>query len=680
MFTVLICDKRIIDDCYHKYHIYLKPLLNNPDIALCSWDITGDTLDDALPGLKDLIRQKKDWRAVIVNDRNTWGFDAVNKRNPFDYVDSKKVKYNFTDYEQIIALRDDEERTVDKALSNPLTKLSIWLCGSPFLNKPNLCYSEIEGFFDNIDSVEAYCAKLDEYNLRISDVESDRIRDFRYNKINAIFDKDGELFNPPLSVLTVAERAKNVEVEEKENAWLTHTEFDYSQFYIDNLYPEKLRYLIYDIPYVKGEQSENHYFNFLTLLLTLAANDSPEGVLRSNRVYKVSMNVDEKRIKELCNKYNSKLSATLTKIGTIAFNLDKRQKEPVDALTVRETFESDVKVPVDTITHSSRSNLKANYDNIGLSKDCPGDEYDYWYNQYYSISKYFIRFLREPRRAIKTAAKYKFHSMNKIDDERASRLSEYQREDIQYALEEEERSMVSMVTSNVFNTEAYTQKMSDADKEIRRGIAQRMTKRKTLLVGLAAILAYLIGFFPLLISNWNNTKSLSFSFWVTVIVLVLFAVCGIVTLFVLRKRLINRFKHFNFVMSGILSEIESSLEDFSKYLSHACNFMRDYSALNHAADAYNEKQNTLNNHVRMIKDKISQVNILFSCYVDKSEHNIDVEEESYNFDFLQKTEYEYDMPYSATLKKVDYFQPGYSILTPIDFIDSVTLSREELYD
>ena len=90
-----------------------------------------------------------------------------------------------------------------------------------------------------------YFSKLEKLGLLPIDVEFDRIKAKKYEKLSEVFDLGGELFNPPTSVVALAERAKNVDKEEENDAWKICSEFDYSQFYLDNIYSEKLRYLIF---------------------------------------------------------------------------------------------------------------------------------------------------------------------------------------------------------------------------------------------------------------------------------------------------------------------------------------------------------------------------------------------------------------------------------------------------
>ena len=680
MFTVIICDEYIIKDCHHKYHIYLKPFFNNDNFAFCAWNTKAETLDDAVPTLKKIIQHKKEWRAIVVNDSFSWGFDAVNKRNPFDYVDSERKEYRFSSFDDVKSFRNNEEKQVDRAIGNPLTKLSIWLCGTPMSSPPVLCYEKAKDVIDCEDNGNKYFETIECLQLKVADVEFDRSRDFKFRRLSESFELRGELFNLPKSVIAISERAKNVDLELAELAWSNHTEFDYSQFYIDNLYPEKLRYMIFDIPYIKGCRNENIYFDFLIGIMMLATYECPQGVLRSNRVYKLDMQVDTECVRELCNKYNAKLYSTLAKIDEISKNLKDKEKQPIDKYTVEECFESNVVLPIEVVTKERRDNLKAKFGKIGLSKDCPDDEYEYWDDQSRTINKYFIRFLREPRRVVKTVAKEDFRKMNRITDERMLQLSEYQKEDIRFVLEEEERNMVSTSTTQLFNSAQYNEKIREADKEIRKGIAQRMTRKKTLFVGLFAVLAYFVGMLPLLFGNLNNMKSFLFSIAVICIVVGIFLVIGAIYLFILRHKLINRFKHFNFVMSGILKEIEGGVNSFSKYLSHACNVMREFSVLNHSDGSHRKKQHILLNHKRIVGEKIKEVNELFSNYLDSVEVCFDDEIEPYDFDFTVLNEYEYDIPYDKVKKDIDFLQSGNRVVVPIDYIESITLTREELYD
>ena len=181
-------------------------------------------------------------------------------------------------------------------------------------------------------------------------------------------------------------------------------------------------------------------------------------------------------------------------------------------------------------------------------------------------------------------------------------------------------------------------------------------------------------------SNLNTVKSFLFSLAVSGIVLGIFLVIGFIYLFVLRHKLVNRFKHFNYVMSGILREIENGVDAFSRYLSHACNVMREFSVFNYSENSFRKKQHILSNHKRIISEKIREVNELFSTYIDSDEIRLEYDAEPYDFDFTVIKDYEYDLPYSDVRKEIDYLQEGNKTVIPVDYVETFTLTREELYD
>lgn len=70
---------------------------------------------------------------------------------------------------------------------------------------------------------------------------------------------------------------------------------------------------------------------------------------------------------------------------------------------------------------------------------------------------------------------------------------------------------------------------------------------------------------------------------------------------------------------------------------------------------------------------------MFSKYVDFD--SIAVKEcAPYEFDFTVLRDYEYEMPSIYSKKKIEYLEKGNEITVPIDYVESVMLTREELYD
>ncbi len=689
MFSVIICSKQIIEACRTRFNMFLKPLLENDGFAFCEWNILGETLDEAVPELKGLVANKKEWRAMIVQDGETFGKNIIDMRNPFDWVGTVKNldeidpgDYFYADEKQkqkfektVSDFREKKYSNYTKAAENPLTRLAIWLCGSPMRHEPELP----DEYADIPEEIgEEYFRMLNERRINVSEYEIEKASLAKWKALE-YYKRDSEVSKPAKHVMLVSERSTYSEDEIAKTAWRNKTEFEYSRFYDDNLYPEKVRYLLCDVNYVNEFRNENKYLDFLTVILLAAVNECPFEALRSNRVYRFDARVDSEKLRAACRNYDGKLRVTYNKLRGITEKYKKRRKEPIDDETAENLFEEGVKIPVEIESRYPRDDLMAEYDEIGLSKDCPGDEEQYWDGQQREIRKTFVRYIREPQRELKRVVTGEFRDRNKIEDELILRLDEFQEEDIVYKLQEEEQGMVETKTAQIYNTAEYNERMDKADKELRHAIAQRMNKKKTVLVAVVAAVAYLLGFIPMFFSDFKTDKSTTVVILIILAAILIFLAVGFVFLFVLRKRLVNRFKHFNFVMSGICDEIEDGLDAFSRYLSHACNVMREFSVIRCIEGEDTQQIKVIRHHMIHVERRIEEFNRMFSRYLDYD--NTDLSEfEPYDYDYTQFCEYSYEMQCEMDERDINFMQPGFKITVPIDYLDSVTLVREELYD
>ena len=701
MFTVIICNKRIIDACRKTYEAFLKPYLNSDSYAFCKWNTEGESIEEALPDLNGILSGHSTWRALIVQDEELVGMEQTNKKNPFDYVGAIKTPVDFgsiTDFsdlngdeevlelleekkQQILAYREAKRENYLKAVCNPLTRLAAWLEGSPMRKKP-VFSSKIEEFLMNDDGEInlLYFSELYKAGLHSAEIEICRAQHEKYEIASKVFLSGAMIEKKPSRIIALSTRTCGHVEELALETWGVHTELEYSRFYDDNLYHDKLRYLIYDIDYENQFRNESKFLNFLTYILTFATNECPYDAIRANRVYRVQIKADDEKLRIACNNYDGKLRATLNSVLQRNDKLKIQEAEPIDNKTARTVFEKEAVISVEMNSDISESELMAKYKEIGLSRDCPEDELTFWSNQYREISRLFVRYLREPRRAVKKAVSDEMPKMNSIDDERMLRLNEFQREDVVYKLQEEEQCMVETKTRQIFHSAEYNERINEADKELRHAIGQRMNKKRTVMVAVIAAVAYLVGFLPLILGNFNTTKSTLVSLLMTVGSIAVFLIVGFIALIVLRKRLVDRFKHFNYVMGGICGEITESMKSFSKYLSHACSVMREYSVLRSMESQESRKRKILKKHEIDIRSRIETVNRLFADYLDPDLTDGTEDYLPYAYDFSVLCKYNYDMPYSKKETEIDFMQPGFKVTVPIDYMDSVVLIREELYD
>lgn len=738
MFTVIIAEKGIVE-MYKKFHMFLAPL-DSRDVVFCEWNREGESLEEMLPKLYDTIALRSEWRAIIVNED---GLQKINPFNYNNYVENYKPSGRLN-WERLKARRQERLEKYQEAIQNPLTKLTSALCGAPVIGTiiqdrqmyQNILSGQMELYeymlqmkMQKLDlkNLAAHLRVYQRYELNqfVREEDVDELLDaleasdapkilsmigqeMVIEFIETIGKSDPYFSDPeymecmventmkmdlfaqiqssfhlkdhsPTEVICVSPRTFDFEAYDNDVKWKDKDESEYSRFAEFNLYPEKLKYVVFDVLPEEHKQYRADQLRMLCFLLVVAGNQIPYGIMANGKVYRGNVELEADAIGRFCLLYTEKLKATAGKIRELEYELKQEQKQKLDNDTARRLFESDINIPVKINTQLSEDGLYAEYSKIGLSGNCPRDEYSYWLDQYHSIKKLFVRYLREPRRAVKTAVKEDFHGRNAIEDERVLLLNEYQKEDVAYRLLEEEQNMIETVTTQLFNTKEYHKKMDEADKELKRMLLQRMSRKKTLLVALVAASAYLIGFLPMLLGNLNTVKSFLFSLSLTGIAIGIFLLIGFIFLFVLRKRLINRFKHFNYVVSGICDEIERSLASFSSYLSHACNMMREFSVLNFAKREEHRKENILKKHQLDVVSKINEINTTFSNYISP-ELRIREIPEPFEYDFTVMANYDYDMPCSSSKKTIKFLQPGHQTTVSVDYMDAVTLTREELYD
>ena len=688
MFTVLICSKTIIEDCQKTYSAFLKPLLEQPDWSFCEWNPDGDSLDESVQDLRKIVAKHKDWRAVIAYDKTLCGFDGISVTNPFDVAGSVSFRSHFGCVEEaerqseegeaidieglVLSFREQKEKAFAKAIDNPITKLTSWLLGAADNSKPSFKYKE-EDVPKEYAGEETLLYEIDRYHTRCYEVMHTRFVD------------EPQIFHVPSEVILISERFLKEDNSIKGSG--SHTEFDYSRFYEDNMYHRTLRYILYDVIYMNKRRDKDVYFTFLVFLLTYVSVEHPGDTLKPERVYQAEAILDTKKISEMCHRYIFKLQETKNRIDIYSQKLDAQKKMTIDNATAERLFEKEITIPVTIQKDFNTKTLMAKHDQIGIASDCPGDEQEYWREQYKSIRRVFTKFLRSPRRSIKTAIDTEFRKNNYIDDNRVLRLSEVQKDDIRFKLLEEEEKMVKSSSSPISNEDKYVEEIEKADAKIRNNMRLRLTRKASVLASILGTIAFALGFLPWIIDNiklhaQGTAQLISIGAFIVGVAVCL--VLAFMKLVGFRAKLVSLFREFNRVMDGVRASVEADLDAVSEYLSHACNVMREFSVLNAIDSDTMKKRRTLFMHTYEIEKHIDSIYEKFFKYIDEdliNEHAKSVGHgEAYEFDFTNEEPYNYEIPYTADAKEIEFLQPGYMIEVPIDYLKEVTMRREEMYD
>lgn len=637
--------------------MFLFPLMNSKKFSFCEWNPQGKSLNQVLPGLYDAVRHREEWRALIVCDDG-----GLQSKNPYEraFYTPPRRKDFASEEEYLAEVRTRKFAAFGEAAKQPLVRLTAWLTDRPTVTKGK------NNWLHRDPEYAEYRAELEEKERLLSELTQGEA--LRVTK--------------PCEIVCIARRCFTEEEYDLQTSWNEHTEQEYSRFYDWNLYADKLRYLVFDILPVEHKNYEFDYLRFLYVLLLLAGNRIPSDAFRAQRVYRVDCENDEKALARMLGRYEKKLKLTSQEIAQRIAQIKAEHRRPLSNREVESRYLTETTIPLVLDSEFDVEGLYVHHDQLGLSRDCPQEEYAYWDGQYRSSRKNLTRFLKEPRRSLKRAVG-EMRNLCGVDSDEVFALSEFQQEDIEeYALQEEKK-MVEARTSSLYDTARYEKELGDADREVKRMVSTRMTRRITLAAGGLSLLVYLIGFIPLISSTMNTAMSTAVAIGLTAGAVGALALISIGCLLVLRRRLRNRFKHYNYVMSGIVAEVRDSMNRYSRYLSHACTCMRCFSVLNllhESEDSRYYRCRVLDNHRGDIAQVQAAGSSLFRKFVREDEQDND-DVKPYPYDFTRIARYEYPMPLTEqNHRRVPFLQDGNLMEIPVDFIERVTLTREELYD
>ena len=642
-------------DSIAEYRSFLKPLLSAPDVAFCTWYPGERRLENAVPELAQTVARQEEWRTIVLCDER-----GLVQRNPFVLVpyappQRSEGEADSAYFPRLFAAKCS---ALDAAAEQPLTRLMAHLCESP-LTSGGKNDAEKDPEFAEYQAEAAYKRTLREQ----------------------IVDGEDLGITLPAEILCVAKRTCTEETYDLHSSWTPHVDHQYSRFYDWNLYFDKMRYLVFDILPKHNQNYAFDYIRFLYAVLLLANHPAPQGSLRPRRIYSLACENDEGALRALLASYEGKLLATDELLAQKLRDLTQKQRPRLSDQEADAIFCGKVTVPISIPQEFDESELYVSSRELGLSTDCPTEEYALWERGYLQAQKSMHRFLKLPRRAVKRAAG-DLRTMGTVDSDRVRDLNAFQIEDIAEHVADEELSMVATATADFSDTARYKKEMESASRAVRRKIETRMTRRTTVLLGVLVLVLYLVGFLPLVFTNLGGDESKRYALFLLLGAVGLLAAVGIVCLFCLRSALKQMFRRFNDIMHGLVLEVSGSMMQFSKYLSHACNVMRGFSVLNEYAeqdDPESRQAKIYRKHRMDILRCREELREVFGRYL--SEETAAGEEEPYDYDFTRPVDFVYPMPYTERHRAcIDFMQTGNEIAVPVPFVQRITVRMEELYD
>lgn len=669
MFTVIIADKEYLQKI-EEYNLFLKPFLTSPDLALCRWDTEKTGITEMVPDLARTVGRRKDWRAVIICDEK-----GLNKQNPFDLVDYTAEKYDgplhceskdpdaVSEYQAFLEKEHKKKLAAyEQAMENPLTRLVTFFCNSPSVTK--------------------------EDHPEFSKNDSGYLRYIEENKVKqalraSLLANDTPQTMPPTNIYCIAKRTYQSAAEEFETVWSPHTELEYSRFYDRNMYFDKMRYLIFDILPKTQQGYDFDYVRFLYATLVLGAKDIPNGSLAPERVYRLECENDEEALSRLLQSYEYKMQLTKEELQLKIKDIRDKKPRTLQDKDVRQIFSARPVMASRATDDFDIKNLFADHSKVGLADGCPEDEAIYWDREYKKSQKALAQLLKLSRRAIKKVVRDSRDLEEGIDT--SLQLNEFQLEDVRERITAQELAMLQTEIVNLYDEKPFLDRLSREDEKVEKKISQRMYRNPTLIIGALCLVAFILGFVTLFFKSPNaNLVNGSLGLIITLVALGAFALAALITLFFLRGGLISKIKDYNNAANGINHSIASMVEQYSKYLSYMNNVRRGYEVLDAAEDTYNPDAGKIilyKKHIGDIEESNLAVRRVFGQYMEESISFDKSHILPYTFNYDRVGDYTYPLPYSeGTNRNITFIHEGNTASVPVDFVKSLIVRREELYE
>ena len=696
LFTVLIAEKEHIDAIRQENKLFFEPFLESKELAFCYWNPAGQSLQDSVPGLLDEVGRKREWRAVILNNCT---MESAKTRNPFDVVDHTGIaslkmpdrqplsgqdwsewETEWKNYYDALAIQ--KEAVYKDALDHPLQKLATWLCFRPedyilhdVQEKQDIHDWAMEklGRDEVKPSVKLEIMERNQYKFEQRVKENLRREFLAGNCLNIAY---------PSEVHCISLRAAESNHFDPETYWNIRQESEYSAFTDRNMYFDRMRFMVFDLISPSHRNFRTEYIRFLATVLIFGSNPVPSSAMQARRLYSLEVDTDDTPLCTLVTSYDKKLANTSTVIDN---EMEKIRSEIPDELTDKAAealfcTPQDIAVLLDESCDPDKVYADKDY---GLFFDAPEEENYKWDRDRKVSEKALVYIAKQQARSVRKSVA-QTHQSSEISEVNISRLTPLQVEDIRDYTNAAEDEMIASVPPDLTDISQYTDRLEEASENVKKTIKQRMTKKTTLILGGIGLGLFLICFLPFLFANGGTPATVATAIILSGFMLLILAAVMVACLFFLRGSVVKAVKAYNNTAKEIMTEIQSSLKRVSKYLGALCNVRRGHAVQNYAQknmDEYTRSLRIRKKHQEDIRRKRAYLAEGYQDYFGDKSFCDETMARPYDYDFEQKTEYEYPAPFLAgDFRQIEFMSSGNFVTVPSSYVTRILVRMEGIYE
>ena len=633
--------------------LFFQEHIDRGEVDFCTWDPEGTTVETALPNLYRLIAGKREWRAIVVltptdEERRTaeeQGLGAT-EQNPYDFL----------------ANRDQDPYAMTES-PIPLVRLTHLLGGLP---KPEMRFERVEHEGEDGEYYVSFEPQKEEHEAAM--------REHKRLAQQYLF-----VDNRPKEILLISTREPvDTTDQEVRAAWNTRLESESSEFWNRNRYPSSCRFLVFDVLNERHSLFSGCIFRLWCAVLLLSLNEVENSSLQAYRLYKLAVDMDRKRLGDAFSRYVTKLVSM-----SVQLDMDQANRESVErqAAKTAPVIEQSVEV---AFTCKKEDDLLISTRNLGLTTDKPQDERHYWIERFRAATVAVHDLVRSPLRALDIAAD-DTRIRGVYDPKEVEVLNQYQRADLEEVLEWRYFDTLRARRSLGVNVKRRQSERAVIDHQVRKRIAQRLDRRRAWILSGICAGTVVLGGLPYLI---NAARAGGSAFlWALLAVILMVGVCagfGLVELWIQRKEMADAMEDHNRCVTQLHHEVMDSANHYADYLSALCAYLRGRSYLDREAQLVAGRTNVAKlrgAHRKAIEKCLRQVRDWATALGAVVEPGL-TDRGSEGFDPAIPPEsnqaYRFDLPTGG--RTVPLNRTGETMESPFDFIQGITLEREELFD
>ncbi len=631
----------------HRRLFFDEPVAQG-EMDFCTWIKAGDTVDTAVPALYELVAGKREWRAIVVQtERDRASAPESKPANPFDYLIN----------------RDRDVHTV-KESTVPLIRLVQMLGGVP---KP-----ELDFYQEPVTDEETGSVVRMVYRPAIHPGADEAYRE--------LTEKYQFIENRPKEIIVISTRRPVDNTEQQiEAAWNMRLESESSEFWYRNCYPSLCRFIVFDVLDERHSLYGGCMFRLWQLVGLLAMNQISPSSLQAYRLYRADISLDSKKLLSAFTDYRERMLTMQAQLDAAEANQESLEYE---AEKTAPRIEEDIDV---VFSAKNSGTLFIDSQGLGLVTDEPEDERGRWDDAFRRASAAMREFMRSPMRALDVAAD-DTRRKSVYPPEQVSILNTYQRADLDEEIEEHYFNVLEARSLLSFNAEKREEERQIIDRQVRRRIGQRLTKKRALAgycVGLGVVLAGLI---PYMVYAAQRGGAADF-LWALLLSIAAAAAVGcfgLAEMWIQRREMADTMEDYNRCVQDTVREMRDSAQHYSDYLSALCIYMKCRSYLDREQELKNGRANVRQlciGHRRAIKKCLGLIQTWGEALGALPDSGVNVER-SYSFDPAVPPEenpaYRFESP--GLLNQIPLNATGEELNSPYDFIMGMTLEREELYE